>query len=233
MFWYYCEKKIGHFWVPPGVCFKTRVGAQPLIWKSFVILMQMNSFVHLASFWKWGFLEPRKLVFLGTWRVNAGKCIMSEVWRRILRRVTLGVPNTAILGEKLVNTETLCRKSTKYRYRVHDHQALWPRQHLAQPQPLRENIRRPRLTGSKIEKHGLCKQQQLNCTLTAKNCLNHVPCSLCFVLRIVSTCIGHERANERYRSTTKDLLLPNRVSRKDEKANTAGLDDTAIPHEKI
>ena len=26
---------IGHLRVPPGLCFKTRVGAQPLIWKSF------------------------------------------------------------------------------------------------------------------------------------------------------------------------------------------------------
>ena len=36
-------------------------------------------------------------------------------------------------------------------------------------------------------------------------------CVLCL------TCIGHERANERYRSTAaKDLLLPNSVSQKDE-----------------
>ena len=52
----------GHFRVPPGLCFKTRVGAQPLIWKSFFILMQIKliftrKVVHLASFWKWGFLE--------------------------------------------------------------------------------------------------------------------------------------------------------------------------------
>ena len=53
---------IVHFWVPQGLCFKTRVGAQPLIWKSFFILMQIKliftrKVVHLASFWKWGFLE--------------------------------------------------------------------------------------------------------------------------------------------------------------------------------
>ena len=53
---------IGHFRVPPGLCFKTRVGAQPLIWKSFFILMQIKliftrKVVHLASFWKWGSLE--------------------------------------------------------------------------------------------------------------------------------------------------------------------------------
>ena len=46
----------------PDLCFKTRLGAQPLIWKSFFILMQIKLIfttksVHLASFWKWGFLE--------------------------------------------------------------------------------------------------------------------------------------------------------------------------------
>ena len=32
------------------------------------------------------------------------------------------------------------------------------------------------------------------------------------------------------RNTEKDHLLPNTVSQKDEKADTAGLNDTAIPH---
>ena len=46
---------IGHFRVPLGLCFKTRVGAQPLIWKSSFILMQIKliftrKVVHLASF---------------------------------------------------------------------------------------------------------------------------------------------------------------------------------------
>ena len=46
---------IGHFRVPPGLCFKTRLSAQPLTWKSFFILMQINLIftrivVHLASF---------------------------------------------------------------------------------------------------------------------------------------------------------------------------------------
>ena len=53
---------MGHFRVPSGLCFKTRVGAQPLIWKSFFILTQIKliftrKVVHLDSFWKWGFLE--------------------------------------------------------------------------------------------------------------------------------------------------------------------------------
>ena len=60
---------IGHFRVPPGLCFKTRVGAQPLIWKPFFILIQIKliftrKVVHLASFWKWGFLELGTGLFL-------------------------------------------------------------------------------------------------------------------------------------------------------------------------
>ena len=46
---------IGHFRVPPGLCIKTRVGAQPLMWKSFFILIQIKlifrrKVVQLASF---------------------------------------------------------------------------------------------------------------------------------------------------------------------------------------
>ena len=46
----------------PGSLFQKKVGAQPLIWKSFFIFMQIKliftrKVVHLASFWKWGFLE--------------------------------------------------------------------------------------------------------------------------------------------------------------------------------
>ena len=51
---------MGHFRVPLGLCIKTRLSAQPLIWKWFFILMQIKliftrKVVHLASFWKWGF----------------------------------------------------------------------------------------------------------------------------------------------------------------------------------
>ena len=47
---------------PPGLRLKTRLSAQPLIWKWFFILMQIKlistrKVVHLASFWKRGFLE--------------------------------------------------------------------------------------------------------------------------------------------------------------------------------
>ena len=47
---------IGHFRVPPGLCIKTRLGAQPLIWKWYFILMQIKlistrKVEHLTSFW--------------------------------------------------------------------------------------------------------------------------------------------------------------------------------------
>ena len=68
---------IGHLRVPPGLCFKTRVGAQPLIWKSFFILMQIKliftrKVVHLASFWKWGFWnsEVAYRLYLATWNLS-------------------------------------------------------------------------------------------------------------------------------------------------------------------
>ena len=59
---------IGHLRVPAGLCFKTRVGSQPLMWKSFFILMQIKliftrKVVYLASCWKWGFLELGGCVF--------------------------------------------------------------------------------------------------------------------------------------------------------------------------
>ena len=49
------------FRVPPSLCIKTRVSAQPLIWKWFFIVVQIKLIftrkVHLTLFWKWGFLE--------------------------------------------------------------------------------------------------------------------------------------------------------------------------------
>ena len=62
--------RIGHFGVSPGLCFKTRVGAQLLIWKSFFILVQIKliftrKIVHLASFWNWGFLELGSGLLIG------------------------------------------------------------------------------------------------------------------------------------------------------------------------
>ena len=62
--WFY-ERSMGHFRVPPGLCFKTRVGVKPLIWKSFFILMQIKlvftrKVVHQASFWKVRVFGTRK-----------------------------------------------------------------------------------------------------------------------------------------------------------------------------
>ena len=56
------QTKIGHFRVPLVLCIKTRLSAQPLIWKWFFILMQIQhslsrKAVHLALLWKWGFPE--------------------------------------------------------------------------------------------------------------------------------------------------------------------------------
>ena len=68
--------RIGHFRVSSGLCFKTRVSAQPLIWKSFFILVQIKliftrKVVHLASFWKWGFLELGSGLLIGA--LQAGR----------------------------------------------------------------------------------------------------------------------------------------------------------------
>jgi len=38
----YSVRTIGHFLVPAGLCFKTRLSDQPWIWKSFFILMQIK-----------------------------------------------------------------------------------------------------------------------------------------------------------------------------------------------
>ena len=51
------QDTIGHLRVPADLCFKTRVGAQPWIWKSFFILMQIKliftrKVMQLASFCK-------------------------------------------------------------------------------------------------------------------------------------------------------------------------------------
>ena len=42
-----------------------------------------------------------------------------------------------------------------------------------------------------------------------------------------------ESTNKWYCNTVKDLLLPNTVSKKDEKLHTIGPDDTEMPHIKI
>ena len=53
---------IGHFRVPKNLTLKLRLSAKLLIWKWFLIMMQIKLIFttkvsHLASFWKWDFLE--------------------------------------------------------------------------------------------------------------------------------------------------------------------------------
>ena len=57
--------------------------------------------------------------------------------------------------------------------------------------------------------------------------------SLPVFFKKILTCLRQESENEQYCNTVKDLLLSNTVTQKDEKPNTAGQDDTAIPHIKI
>ena len=82
---------------------------------------------------------------------------------------------------KIGNTEIPRRKSTKYQYRMYDQLRLLKVTSIKRngPASILSNLN-PRLTGTKIEKLGHCKQQQSHCRSTAKNCINHVPCSRVF-----------------------------------------------------
>ena len=71
--WKACVRrtKLGHFRVPRNLAFKARLTAKPLIWKWFLIMMQIKLIFttkvsHLASFWKWEFLELGNDLFLRT-----------------------------------------------------------------------------------------------------------------------------------------------------------------------
>ena len=51
--------------VASSLCFKARLRAKPLIWNLMQIkLIYTTKLLHLASFWKWKFLELGKIVFL-------------------------------------------------------------------------------------------------------------------------------------------------------------------------
>ena len=57
-----------------------------------------------------------------------------------------------------------------------------------------------------------------------------------FTMFCVAQCTDlftQESTNKWYCNTMKDLLLPNTVSKKDEKLHTTGSDDTVMPHIKI
>ena len=68
---------MGHVRVPSGLGIKTRLSAQPLIWKWFCILMQIKLIftrkaVNFASFWKWGFLELGSGLLFGSFNNDDG-----------------------------------------------------------------------------------------------------------------------------------------------------------------
>ena len=64
-------RSIGRFRVPKNLTFKARLSAKALIWKWFLIMMQIKviftaKVFHLASFWKWDFLELGNGLFIST-----------------------------------------------------------------------------------------------------------------------------------------------------------------------
>ena len=80
------RRSIGHFRVPPGLYIKT--SAQPLIWKWVFILTQIKlistrKVVHLASFWKWGFLE------VGSGLLSAETSASANNWSARHRQITI------------------------------------------------------------------------------------------------------------------------------------------------
>ena len=89
---------IGHFRVSPSLCIRTRLSAQPLIWKWFFILMQIKlistrKVVYLASFWKWGFLE------LGSGQFNVVIQVMR--WSSRLQEGTFFPHTIGVMGLEL------------------------------------------------------------------------------------------------------------------------------------
>ena len=82
------RRSIGHFRVSPGLCIKTRLSAQPLIWKWVFILTQIEliftrKVMHLASFWKWGFLE------VGSGLLSAEASASANNWSARHRQITI------------------------------------------------------------------------------------------------------------------------------------------------
>ena len=76
------QSTIGPFPSSPSLCFKTRSSAQPLIWRWFFLLEQLKLMftrkdAHLASFWKWGFLE-----------LGSGLSKRLLCWKRTRKRVS-------------------------------------------------------------------------------------------------------------------------------------------------
>ena len=114
---------LGHFRVPLGLCFKTRVSAQPLIWKSFFILMQIKliftrKVVHLASFWKWGFLELGSgLLISAMHRYQSGKG-SNPGMLKLLYAFFSQLHKLRLAQHRVAMLEQCCNNSKQYRYNV-------------------------------------------------------------------------------------------------------------------
>ena len=74
---------IGHFRVPPGLCFKTRVGAQPLIWKTFHSHAIKTHFhkkvVHLPHFESEGFWNSEVACYLNLQELGPNALIRNNI----------------------------------------------------------------------------------------------------------------------------------------------------------
>ena len=100
---YFVGPTIGHCRVPPGLCFKTRVGAQPLIWKSSFTLMQIKliftrKVVYLALFWTWGFLE----LVSGLFTYAHGRFYSSAKWSTGITFVWTSSPTTVKISSDML-----------------------------------------------------------------------------------------------------------------------------------
>ena len=69
---------IGHFRVPPGLRIKTRLSAQPLIWKRFFILMQIK-LISQERLWTWPLFESE-----GLWNSEVAYYV-DKVWKKSMK----------------------------------------------------------------------------------------------------------------------------------------------------
>ena len=68
------ENQMGHFRVASSLSFNARLSAKPLMWKYFFTLIQIKlictrKVLHLASFWKWEFLELGNGLVQSIWHI--------------------------------------------------------------------------------------------------------------------------------------------------------------------
>ena len=95
--------KIGHFRVPKNLPFKARLSVKPLIWKWFLIVMQIKLIFttkvsHLASFWKWDFLELENGLLSRSARrvvICVSNIKMSDTWRSTVFGIVINQKTSA------------------------------------------------------------------------------------------------------------------------------------------